>query len=532
MQNYTIQKTYVDKTANIQGKENKAWAIVARTNDTHINGVCPEHLYVERRPIESNNPYAFDYRVKNFQPTTREAFDKALGGMQRVLMSANISIDKDKRLEDIFIEGKNIKDYCLTELVRIREHDPNAIILVFPKVRGITDTSVAIDGFFAKLFYSKDIVSKNDSEIVVKESDYKIVYNKEGINKVVVKDGVEIKTNIISFEIQSVPYVKISSLIATVNDVEVSRGYFAGAIAWGDKYYSQETDLLIQATNNTYVKEIRYKPKCNALGMHFKNGVHCSIDTGDTCGKCGGAGHTAASSPMGIVEVSYDADDSEITPLQNIIQYAEPPQNAIKTSEGFVDKYYNNMCQSLGLVSQNLTNQSGISKSFDYIQKLDIINAILIESMRIIKDVYTIATQIIDKGGNYNEVSVTSISELTDGSISDVMTKITEAKNNNLPPFIQEKYVDNLILKTLGNSETTQKIIYWAKKIDKLYLYGTNDLAIARAQLGNSITTQMVEIHNGIIRDLQEWFMANDVDTDPTAFVLAKYPIVATTPLF
>lgn len=190
------------------------------------------------------------------------------------------------------------------------------------------------------------------------------------------------------------------------------------------------------------------------------------------------------------------------------------------------------MCQSLGLVSQNLTNQSGISKSFDYIQKLDIINAILIESMKIIKDVYTIATQIIDKGGNYNEVSVTSIGELTDGSISDVMTKITEAKNNNLPPFIQEKYVDNLILKTLGNSETTQKIIYWAKKIDKLYLYGTNDLAIARAQLGNSITTQMVEIHNGIIRDLQEWFMANDVDTDPTAFVLAKYPIVATTPLF
>lgn len=526
------QRVYKDKIVYVKGNENKAWATVVRTNDTHINGVCPEHLYIERRPIESNNPYAFDYRVKNFQPTTREAFDKAIGGVVRVLNSANISIDKDDRIDIVYIGGKTIKEYALNDLVRIREYDPNAVILVFPKIEAISENSVTVDGFFAKLFYSKDIVFKNDDEIEVREKDYTILYTKDGIYKKSKKDGVEIKENIISFNISTKPYITISSLKTTVLDIEVYRGYFAGAIAWGDKYYSQETDLLIQATNNTYVKEIRYKPKCNAIGMHMVNGVHCSKDTGAICSSCNGSGYTSASSPMGIIDVPYEADNGDVTPLQNIVQYAEPPQNAIKTSEGFVDKYYANMCQSLGLVNQNLTNQSGVSKSFDYIQKMDIINAILLESIDVIRNVYTIATEIKDKGGNYKDVNVSFYGELTDGTYADIVSKLKLSKENNLPPFIQEKYVDNIMMSSLGDSDITKKIIYWAKKLDKLYIYGTNDLAIARAQLGNSISSNMVDIHNNIIRELQQFFEINDIDANPEQYIKDKYPTVVTPQLF
>ena len=46
-------------------------------------------------------------------------------------------------------------------------------------------------------------------------------------------------------------------------------------------------------------------------------------------------------------------------------------------------------CASLGLVKPpNMTNQSGVSKSFDYQQKIDMIYSILEDSKRVLKEVY------------------------------------------------------------------------------------------------------------------------------------------------
>ena len=59
---------------------------------THIEGVCPLHIYVNRRPLESQNPYAIEYRVNNYQPLTKDAFDRALNGIIENCQAADIGL--------------------------------------------------------------------------------------------------------------------------------------------------------------------------------------------------------------------------------------------------------------------------------------------------------------------------------------------------------------------------------------------------------------------------------------------------------
>ena len=56
------------------------------------------------------NPYALDYRIQNFKPVTQQEFDKSIGGIQRMISTSNIIIDKDDRVEDILMQGRNEKN--------------------------------------------------------------------------------------------------------------------------------------------------------------------------------------------------------------------------------------------------------------------------------------------------------------------------------------------------------------------------------------------------------------------------------------
>ena len=97
-------------------------------------------------------------------------------------------------------------------------------------------------------------------------------------------------------------------------------------------------------------------------------------------------------------------------------------------------------------------------------------------------------------------------------------------------PYVQEQAIDAILLHTLGDSDTTRTIIRWAKILDKLYVYGSDIVAI-KGQLGNSVTTTDIYRHNSIIRDLVEYFANNGLDTDPTQYINTLYPSVAQQPL-
>lgn len=530
------ENTYYKDTVNsIKDPRARKWAEIARQMATHIDGECPIYIYKERRPLESKNPYALDYRIQNFKPVTQQEFDKSIGGIQRMLSTANVIIDKDDRIEDILLQERNVKDYILHDLVREREKDPNAIIVLIPEIRVVNDTTVVPIGWEAVMVQSKNIVEIEDSHVVVFVGKEKEKYNisKEGID-IIKKDksGKEYAINILQYDIDVMPYIYISNLVTycSKTDVIYRRGYYSGAAAWGDKFYAQETDFIISATNNTYLHQVRYKPLCTQVGSVMINGIHCDADTKEPCHKCGGSGYTIGSSPLHIIDVPYNPNDAEQKPLEDMVKYAEPPQNAIKTSKEIVDSYYDAMCASLGLVSQNMTNQSGVSKSFDYQQKIDMIYAILDDSKRIIKEIYSLLTEIYRVKGEYKEVSVSHIGELRMHTEQGIYEQYKRAKESNAMPYVQEQAIDAILLHTLGDSDTTRTIIRWAKVLDKLYVYGSDIVAI-KGQLGNSVTTTDIYRHNSIIRDLVEYFSSNGLDTDPTQYISTLYPSVAQQPL-
>ena len=508
---------------------NKYWAEIVQCMDTHLNGVCPKHIYWERRPLESQNAYAFDYRVKNFKATTQQEFIRAIAGCVKILQTVSIAIKKDSRISDVLIDGIPILHYVTNELVFTRENDPNAILVTMPYVANMEEEYVSIDGWRMELIHSKDIISINESEAIFKYDGVKYNISKNGISYYEQRNNVETLVNIVSYDINVNPYVYISSLINNVEEYRIRYNYFAGAAAWGDKYYAQDSDFEIQATNNTYLREVRYEAKCREIGAEYIDGKHCDAITKEPCRACGGSGRMQHSSPLGVLTVPYKADDPDSKPLEDMIRFIEPPQGAITMSKTIVDDRYERMCTSLGLVLQNMTNQSGYSKIFDYKQKLDIIHLMLEDSKRIIKEVYTLLTSIYDKNGIYEKVIVTHVGELTDGSISDINTRMNNAKVNNMHPAIIEGYVDSILLKTLGDNETTRTIIKYAKKLDMLYIYGINDLAALRAQVGN-ITQLDIKKHNNIIRDLQEFYVLNDIDKDPSDYINTLYQQSITAP--
>ena len=49
-----------------------------------------------------------------------------------------------------------------------------------------------------------------------------------------------------------------------------------------------------------------------------------------------------------------------------MVQWSEPPQAALTSSKEITDTYFERMTEALGLVKQNFTNQSGVSKGFDF----------------------------------------------------------------------------------------------------------------------------------------------------------------------
>lgn len=501
------------------------WAEICQTMDTHLSGVCPLHIYVQRRPLESQNSYALEYRANNFEPLTKEAFDKAISGIVEVCTEANIEVKVPDVIKNYPIEicETDVYFYCLSELVRVRESDPNAIVVVLPEVQELTVDTVSVIGISVQVIPSKDIDriekdyvrfvgghvdvngSKKQYYIVIKDGQYSIDYPTE--------DGYT-SMPIVSITPQVAPYTWISSNVVTEGRYRVRLPYLYGAAAWGNKFYGNESDVSIQETRFTYLKEIRAKQACKAFGsiVDMKTGRHINSDTGNACSQCGGSGYIKDESPLSVIEVDYDKLASEGKTTPTVVQYAEPPQTVLTNAQTRVDAYYDRMCVSLGLVKQNLTNQSGASKEFDYKEKLSVIYQILKDNIRILEYIYRSSEQFLNMGGEIVS-RVYIVGEIGKSTVDDLLSRLKDAKENMSPPNIIMDLIDQIYYKTI-NPEVSEIVIDIAKQYDKLYIYGADELTTARANLGNSIGIKDVIIHNTIITVLEE-FLEHNEERDP-----------------
>lgn len=523
-------QNWTNPVLKIKDPLKRRWAEIKQTMDTHINGVCPIHLYYTRRPLESNNVYALAYRVNNFQPVTKEAFDRALNGINDLVKNANLNINAPDFIlnSNYKIKGVELYNFCISSLTKIRETDPNAVIVVMPLVDIVDELNVNIKDVQIIHVDSTDIDKIDENYIRFKAGEVKydnveycyyiVVDNGQYTLEYPDKDGVY--TNIPIAKLKSTqPYINISSNVVHEGKYTLRLPYLFGSVAWGDKFYGQESDFTVQATRYTYIKEIRAKEKCDEVGYIFQDGVHCSVENPNSiCNKCKGTGFVKDDSPLGTIYVDFDKLTSEGKTVPNVITYAEPPQNALQNSKTIVDSYYNTMCDSLGLVKQNNTNQSALSKEFDYKEKISIVYNIAQDNIRVLKEIYQFIEYIFNQDAEPT-TDVYLVGEIGKSSLSELQVMLKEAKDNQAPPSVISSIIVQIMQKMLPE-DMSDAVINVAKEYDKLFIYGSDEIVTARAQFGSYITNKDVYIHNTIIDVIVKYI----TDTDNKEIeVITKY---------
>ena len=496
------------------------WAEICQTMATHIDGICPLHIYVNRRPLESENTYALDYRVNNFTPLTKDAFDRSINSIIEYCLSANIGSNMPELItnNNYSIKGKDVYLFCQSDLVRQREKDPNAVIVVIPSINKIDDNSVSINNINILFVPSSDIIDKSEMRIyftVSKDKDKEVrllVDNGQYTLKVSSDSKDFVDYPLVSMQPRK-PYIDISSNIVYEGKYKLALPYLYGASAWGDKFYGQESDFSVQATRYTYLKEIRAKERCDEAGAIFKeNGVHCYADNNLTCRKCGGAGYVKDDSPLGTIYVDYSKLNAEDRAFPQVIQWAEPPQSALTSSREIVSDYFEKMCEALGLIKQNYTNQSGVSKAFDFKDKISTIYKIFNDNINVAQDIYRfIEYFLIDEQIQTTELYL--IGEIGTSTLSDLFTELDMARKGNAPSFVISSILDKIYIKSLPPN-IAERVLSVAKQFDKLYIYSSNDITMLRAQFGSQLTEYDLIVHNTIIEKTKDILNVNPYITD------------------
>ena len=515
-----MAKNWVNPILKEKNLLKRTWLHIVQEMDTHLNGVPPVHIYAQRRPLESTNDYCLSHRIANFEPVTKEAFDLTISKIIDIISNANIKVVAPDFIlkQQYIIDGKDIYNYCFEDLVKKSENDPNAVLVIIPKIELLNEDNIILKDIEPFLVNSVNIEYIKDNSIrflykIVKDVSYFIHIQDGQYQLEYTKDGKDIIEPIIKTYITK-PYIYINNNTVTHYDFEKKfeykfrLPYLYGACAWGNKFNGQDSDFDIQASRFTYLKEIRAKERCNASGTIHKDGIHCDSVTGNSCKKCGGTGYVKNDSPFSTIEVDYDAMLSgDMEKMPPIITWSEPPQQALTHSEQIRDAYYDRMLNSLGIIKQNNTNQSGESKSYDWKQMVKMTKLILLDKLKTLESFYKMIEEI-------NELQPTSTvylaGELSDETLEDLLFKLKMAKVNQAPPFVIEDILDKIYLKTL-NPNYAELIIKIAKKYDILYIYGNDEITTAKANLGTAVGIREIAIHQTIINLLSNYYAENGI---------------------
>ena len=231
-----------------------------------------------------------------------------------------------------------------------------------------------------------------------------------------------------------------------------------------------------------------------------------------TCRKCGGAGYVKDDSPLGTIYVDYSKLNAEDRAFPQVIQWAEPPQSALTSSREIVSDYFEKMCEALGLIKQNYTNQSGVSKAFDFKDKISTIYKIFNDNINVAQDIYRfIEYFLIDEQIQTTELYL--IGEIGTSTLSDLFTELDMARKGNAPSFVISSILDKIYIKSLPPN-IAERVLSVAKQFDKLYIYSSNDITMLRAQFGSQLTEYDLVIHNTIVEKTKDILNVNPYITD------------------
>ena len=111
-------------------------------SNTHA-GALPIQIFKDRRPLESENKQAFNFRSNNYRAITKNEFDKAIADYITTALNLDAVVDYGtnddlKAYEDTLklnntYTSFSLKEWIIKRVGWYKQTDPNAVVVVLPK---------------------------------------------------------------------------------------------------------------------------------------------------------------------------------------------------------------------------------------------------------------------------------------------------------------------------------------------------------------------------------------------------------------
>ena len=522
---------------NSKPPAHQKWQEVYDIMAVHTQANTPERIFKERRPLESENEAILEFRKKNHRPITVNEFQKAIADYINTAMSIDIVvnyngsdiIDYESELRiNTGLNKTNLKEWLFKIVGAYRQTDPNAVVVFLPQHRSekfIPSFENEIPNFDSKqqliqkvdvlpmLVSSKNIVYIDVDNILFHAGDY--IYNEDGktkpyyyaLNKdqtFVIIPKEEEKKNIYeqiplyNNAISIAPFFAIGGKMIIEQDGAELKSYYIsdyhGAAAWGDLAIGQGSDLRVCEIRFVYPRHWRIKVKCDNNSCNLIDGIYTDIEHNSTCKRCNGTGYIQDTTPMGTLMIDKGgtllSDDGKFTEPEGFIA---PPSEILKHSAERESFYFGKMLQSLCVLQQNMTNQSGESKSYDVQHKIDVVSSIVYD----LTNMYATSLEIIDlyRGGE-GGITITLPETLDVRNSNDILTQLTEAKEKGAPYPAQVELTKKFMLKNFGGDFINKFVVEFLANTDKLFALSQSELPNAKAILGSDINAKDIIYHN------------------------------------
>ena len=542
------------------------WQEVYNIMSVHTQGALPIQIFKDRRPLESENKQAFNFRSNNYRAITKNEFDKAIADYTTTALNLDVVVnygtnDDLKAYEDTLklnntYTSFSLKEWIIKRVGWYKQTDPNAVVVVLPKhisetfvpnylfdlpdFNNIINQKIDID---IRLIGYADIVDISNDYLVFKGGDYQVNDSKSypyyfGVDKeLTVLFIPKITDNKLSYEshiyynnnLTNAPFYVIGSrYVLDADGSEYFISDYHGAAGWGDLAIGQGSDLRICEIRFVYPRHWRVKVPCDNVmegGCHLDTSLNRHVTSdGHTCGRCSGTGYIMDTTPTGTLMVSKGGDfldeqgkftvpEGFITPDTSILQHSA-------NREAY---YFDMMLNALCVSKQNMTNQSGESKRYDSQQRVDLVSGILFDLFKLYEN---ILNSIAEYRGGSNDVNISLPEDLDIKNSADYIVEIAQAKSSGSPYLILVELTKRYLLKNFGASAKNEFVINELAKIDKIFAYGSSELVQAKASLGSDLTNEDIILHHQgfqIMRDLfNEGKITKDSSTDEINAIVRK----------
>lgn len=503
------------------------WQEVYSVMSVYTQNAKPELLYKARRPLEAMNDNALNYRLDNYRNTSKSAFDLSIAQILETAQNIDVTFQMGEKLEAYLDKYRlfdgykivNLNDWLINFVGAYRQTDPNSFVVVLPKhnrqvlyptydaelpdFNQVTNESLEVTTWlipYTDIDYVDDYTFRfkagawvvNDKGRVepyyftLTKDSITLHYPKLENNKLRHEDYAYY--NLKPYNLDSYPAYIVGgkAIVWSDNNGELYTYYVAdlyGASQVADLETAQLSDLQITEARFTYPEKWVMKKECPSLcEKNIATGFY--MNGNDKCGTCGGSGFVMDTTPMG-THVMTDRDRTDNGDIKPPVGFISPDTAILKHSAERVQYYNEWKMRELGLLNQNLTNQSGESKRYDLMQKVTMISSVVTDIYRLYENVISIIAKYIN---DREEVSITLPSNFDVKNADDLQDELANAKRDGLPYPVIVELTKKFMFSKFGKNELNRKKIDYLALYDKLFVYGIEDLSKAVALFGNSIT--------------------------------------------